>query len=105
MPSLLQIDFPFSGPFGEELAEMLDDLARDIAAEPELSWKIWTETEDEEQAGGIYLFSDKRAAERYLDKHVQRLNSFGITDVRVRLFDVNQALTEMTGGPLASQGE
>ena len=42
MPVLLQFDFPFEGPFGDAMAQALDGLARSIAAEPGLLWKIWT---------------------------------------------------------------
>jgi hypothetical protein len=36
MPQLLQFDFPYDGPFDDEMLEQLGDLARSIAEEPGL---------------------------------------------------------------------
>ena len=45
MKYLLQVDFPHDGIFGEKMAEAFGDLAKDIANEDGLIWKIWTENE------------------------------------------------------------
>lgn len=100
MPTILQIDFPASGPWGEEMASAFSDLARVIADTPGLRWKVWTESASSGEAGGVYLFDDERAARAYLDEHTRRLESFGITGIRARVFDVNEPLTEITRGPL-----
>jgi hypothetical protein len=97
---LIQFDFSYHGPFGEEMTDAMDGLARSIADEPGLIWKIWTENEAAKQAGGIYLFADEETARAYVSKHTARLESFGITDPNVKLFDVNDALTGITRGPL-----
>lgn len=47
---LLQVDFEFSGPFGEEMSNALVDLAKSINNEPGMIWKIWTENEAENWA-------------------------------------------------------
>ena len=62
MTTLLQIDFPFPGPFGAALSDALQELALSITTEPGFIWKIWTENETEQQAGGIYLFADEASA-------------------------------------------
>ena len=98
--TLLQIDFPYSGPWGREAVQAMSDLARDIAGEPGLRWKLWTESPQESRAGGIYAFEDATAAERYLRKHTARLAGFGITGLRVVQFQVNEGLTALTRGPL-----
>ncbi|MEJ8569694.1 monooxygenase [Elongatibacter sediminis] len=100
MPTLLQIDFAFSGPFGDELAEALKDLAISIADEPGFGWKLWTENEGTQEAGGIYLFEDAATAEAYLEKHTARLKGLGIAEVRARVFDVNEPLSSITNGPV-----
>ena len=97
--TLLQIDFPFDGPFGDEMAAQLDGLARDIAAETGLLWKIWTENEAEKRAGGIYLFADPDNAARYLAKHSARLQGFGISGIEAKTFAVNDAINAVTRGP------
>lgn len=99
MAVLLQFDFPFVGPFGPEMSAALGELAQSIAGEPGLLWKIWTENAAERQAGGIYLFTDRASAEAYRDMHSARLASFGIGDIRARLFDINPELTHITRGP------
>lgn len=101
MAQLLQIDFPFAGPFGDEMAKQLRELAQSIAAEPGLMWKIWTENAAAGSAGGVYLFKDSASASAYLTMHSARLASFGITDIRARMFDINDALTAITHGPVA----
>lgn len=101
MAVLLQIDFPSSGPFGDQMAEAYADLAASISTEPGLLWKIWTENADDQTAGGIYLFADGPAAHAYADMHTQRLESFGVNGIRAKYFDVNETLTAVTRGPLS----
>ncbi len=100
MPVVAQFDFPFQGPFGEEAVRALGDLARSITGEPGFRWKIWTENADTGEAGGIYLFVDRPSAEAYVEKHSARLAEFGITEIRAKIFDVNEGLTSITGGPV-----
>lgn len=99
-PVLLQFDFPFSGPWGADLAAAMTGLAHDIASEPGLIWKIWTENQTSSRAGGIYLFANAADAQRYLQKHTARLQSFGITGIVAHTFAVNAELTQVTRGPL-----
>jgi Putative mono-oxygenase ydhR len=101
MATLLQIDFPMQGPWGEELAEAFRPLAELIGQTPGLRWKIWTESAVTGEGGGIYLFDDAAGATAYLEEHTKRLNGFGITEIRARLFDVNEPLTAVNHGPLA----
>lgn len=101
MRKLLQVDFDFTGPFGEELAEMLSGLAESISNEPGLIWKIWTESQTDQLAGGIYLFEDEASASTYLKMHSARLKEMGIKEVRGHIFDVNAALSTITKGPIA----
>lgn len=101
-PTLLNLDFEFAGPWGPALAEACAPLAADIAAEPGLRWKLWTEDPAGGRAGGAYLFDDRDAAQRYLAKHAQRLRGFGVTRVDARLYAVNEALSTVTRGPLAA---
>ena len=100
MAKLLQLDFPFPGPFGAELATMVRGLADSIAKEPGMIWKIWTESETEKRAGGVYLFEDEATLQAYLEMHSERLQAFGVTDLRAMVFDVNTELSAITRGPL-----
>jgi hypothetical protein len=102
MPTLLQIDFPLQGPWGQEMAAAFAGLAETIAATPGLRWKIWTENAGAGEGGGIYLFDDEASARAYLEEHTARLRGFGIGDIRAKLFDVNEPLTAIDRGPLTA---
>ena len=95
MPVLLQIDFPSTGPFAQEMTQAFTSLAESINQETGLIWKIWTENADTKQGGGIYLFEDIENANRYLTKHTERLNSFGIENITAKIFDVNVPLSQI----------
>ncbi len=100
MKYLLQVDFPHAGPFKVEFTEAFTDLAKDIAKEEGLIWKIWTENEETKEGGGIYLFDNLADANRYLDKHTKRLESFGYSNIRGKIFNVNEALSLIDGAKL-----
>lgn len=100
MTYLLQVDFKMNGPFGNEMADAFSDLAKSINEEDGFIWKIWTESSETNEAGGIYTFETKETAEKYLDMHSKRLASFGITDINSKIFAINSKLTEITKGPI-----
>ena len=100
MAVILQVDFPAQGPWGDEMAKAYRGLAESIAAEPGLLWKIRTENPRTGEAGGIYLFSDQASAEAYLAMHTARLQSFGVQNIRGRVFDVNAPLSAIDRAPL-----
>lgn len=95
MAHILQVDFPFPGPFGDAMATAMDGLARDIAGEPGLIWKIWTENAETGRAGGIYLFETPEQAAAYATKHLARLADFGITGIVAHHFQINAPLSAL----------
>ena len=103
MKHLLQVDFPHDSVFGEKMAETFVDLAKDIEKEDGLIWKIWTENESTKEAGGIYLFDNENDLKRYLEKHTKRLESFGYTNIRAKIFTVNEPLSIITNATLISE--
>ena len=100
MSVLLQVDFPYQGPWGEAMSEAHGGLAESIAREPGLLWKIWTESQERNEAGGIYLFADRASAEAYLAMHTQRLKAFGVPHVNGKLFEINSTLSAIDRAPL-----
>lgn len=98
--TLVQFDFPYTGPWGDDMVAAMGDLARDIATEDGLVWKIWTENKSEGRAGGIYVFETAEAAQAYRDKHSARLAGFGITGINAAMFDVNEGLSALTNAPI-----
>lgn len=101
MPTILQVHFPFDGPFGEDMVEAMAPLAQSINNEPGLIWKIWTEDAQGKCAGGVYLFDNRENAEAYCQMHTTRLNDLGITGIEAQLLEANEALSAINNGPLA----
>ena len=101
MAILLQVDFPYAGPWGQAMTEGMRGLAESIAQEPGLLWKIWTENAENNEAGGVYLFTDRGCAQAYLTMHAARLKSFGVPQVNAKIFDVNSGLSAVDRAPLA----
>jgi len=95
MAYILQVDFLHDGVFRESFANTLQDLANDIVKEDGFLWKIWTQNKDEKSAGGIYYFKDLQNTQKYLEKHTKRLESFGYTDIRAKIFEVNLPLSKI----------
>lgn len=100
MHKLLQVDFPFDGPFGKEMTVALNELAQSIVEEPGFIWKIWTENESLKEAGGIYIFNNEETASAYLEKHSARLKDLGVSAVRGRIYDINVDLSKITKAPV-----
>ncbi|RLL46718.1 monooxygenase [Oceanobacillus piezotolerans] len=100
MAYLVQVDFPHEGPFGDEMATAFTDLAKNIAQEKGFIWKLWTENEETKESGGIYLFDTKEDAENYMEKNRKNFDEFGIKGASMKLFKVNEQLSQITQGPL-----
>lgn len=103
MSVILQVDFPYQGPWGDEMASAMQELAGSINQEPGFIWKIWTENPHTQMAGGVYLFASEADAEAYLAKHSARLKSFGIPSVRGAIFSVNSALSQLNQAQFLAQ--
>jgi hypothetical protein len=99
MAHLLVFEFPSAGPFGTEAVAAFGELARDISGEKGLVFKVWTEDAETGIAGGAYLFETKEDADRYLAFHSERLRGYGVTDIEVRSYGVNDGLSALTGIP------
>jgi hypothetical protein len=100
--TLLQIDFPSHGPWGEDLTKMAGDLAHHLNQTPGMLWKIWTENSRTGDCGGVYLFTDETSANNFLKEHLPRLESMGIKNVRAKVLDVNEGLSHITRAPIAT---
>ena len=98
---LLQMDYPFSGPWGSQLADEYSDLALRIANVPGLICKVWTENRETGEAGGIYLFEDEASLDSYLEGKIERMKASGIEDIRAKKYEVNERLTRITRGRLS----
>lgn len=101
MTVLLQVDFSMPAEMlGDNLSKSAIPLAESITNEPGFISKIWTENLETEEAGGIYLFTDRKSAEQYWEMHQKRIASFGVKNVTGKIFDINLPLTKITRGHL-----
>jgi hypothetical protein len=98
VPTLLQFHFPMAGPWADDTAAAFGEVAGIMGRTPGLRRRIWTENEAEGTGGGIYLSEDDASAIAYAEEHTTRLEGFGVTDIRARLFHVNEPLTAISGG-------
>jgi len=98
MPTFVIFEFPYNGPWGDDMTAAVKDLAHDIAAEEGLLWKVWIDSQERGTAGGAYLFASQETAQRYIEKHESRLPQLGISTFEKRVFDVNSDLTAITLG-------
>lgn len=97
--TVLIFDFPNSA-FGPDQTEALRPLAADIADQPGLLWKIWTEEPGAGRAGGVYLFATRAAAEAYHAMHAARLAVRGVTGIEATYRGVNETLSLIDRAPL-----
>jgi hypothetical protein len=99
---LVQIQFKLCCS-GAEYQQAVTPLAQSIADAAGLQWKIWLLNEAQREAGGIYLFADESSARAYLDGAVlARLTAHPlIGNASVTQFDVIEALTTISRGPIA----
>lgn len=98
---LLQMDYHFAGPWGDEMASEYSDLAHRIADVPGLICKVWTENRETGEAGGVYLFADESSLDAYMGAKIERMEAAGIKGLRAKKFDVNEPLTRITRGRLS----
>jgi rhodanese-related sulfurtransferase len=99
--SILQVNFNFSGARTEYEATCQPSAAP-IAGIPDLNWKIWLMNEPGKEAGGIYCFADDNAAAAFAhDLALMLRNSPGFSNLSIKRFDVLDALTAITRGPVS----
>ncbi len=79
----------------------LNRLLSRLIRKPGFLWKVWTESEKNHEAGGIYLFTDEKSALAYLEKHTARLKNLGVEEVVAKVFDVNEPLSQINQAKLA----
>lgn len=98
---VLQINLKFNIP-SADLKNGLAPFVNDIAAVPGLRWKVWIMNEQENEAGGIYLFEDKGSLQAYLEGPIiagLKANP-AISDISAKQFSVVEDFTIDTRGPI-----
>ena len=100
---ILQVNLKFSIPRAD-LATAWLGAAQPIADTPGLQWKVWLMNEAESEAGGIYLFDSKDAAQAYMGGPIvaSLKESPVISNISAKLFDVLPEHSAITRAPLSS---
>lgn len=98
---ILQVNLKFNIPRAELETAWLD-AAQPIADTPGLRWKVWLINEAENEAGGIYLFESKDAADSYIaGPMVAALKASPVvSNISAKLFDVMTEHSTVTRAPL-----
>lgn len=98
---LVQINVKLSGT-DRNSDEDPSDVARIIAGQPGLLWKIWLRNEEAGEGGGWYLFDSRAHAEDYLNGDLVtkfRVNP-AFSEVSIKIFDIAEGATRITRGPI-----
>ncbi|MBL9036617.1 MAG: YdhR family protein [Rhodospirillaceae bacterium] len=95
---ILQINYKLNGPRAEYERENLP-YAQPIADLPGLRWKVWIINEAKSEAGGIYLFDDDVAVQKFMDGPIIA-EMKGDPTLSIKAFDVIADLTAITRGPV-----
>jgi hypothetical protein len=103
-PIVLQINYQFDSTPAEHL-ELWSQVAEAIAATPGLISKTWLMNEADHEAGGIYLFESREAADEYLNGEI--ITAFAalpvISNVSVKRWDTNHEYNQITRSPLTTE--
>jgi hypothetical protein len=99
--TILQINYQFTSSLAD-FTKLVTPMAQPISAVPGLAWKIWLINETDREAGGIYLFENREAAQAFVGSDA--VKSFAshptITNVSAKLFEPDEALSKITRAPL-----
>jgi hypothetical protein len=99
--TILQINYTFAGSRADHTA-LVTPMAEPIAAVPGLIWKVWLLNEADQEAGGIYLFESREAAEAFVNSPA--VADFAahpsISDISAKMFEAVESLSQITRGPL-----
>jgi hypothetical protein len=99
---ILQVNLTFSIPRADLSAAWLA-VAKPIADVPGLCWKVWLMNEAGNEAGGIYLFENRAAAESYIAGPIVAAlkSSPAVSNISAKLFDVMAEHSAITRAPLS----
>lgn len=102
MPVILEVNFDWDVTEEEAAKFSTPDKAKVFWAVPGLLWKIWIRDPETGGSGGVYLFRDRASAEKYRDGPIVEAvrNYPKSSNHTVRIFDVREDVTGVTGGPI-----
>lgn len=99
--TILQINYQFTSSLAD-FTSLVTPMAQPISAVPGLAWKIWLINEAAQEAGGIYLFENREAAQAFVGSDaVQNFAAHPtIANVTAKMFEPDATLSKITRAPL-----
>ena len=99
--TIVQINYKINASLADFTA-FVTPMAEPIGSFPGLLWKIWLVNEAEHEAGGIYLFESREAAQVFVDNPVKDFAAHPmIGALNSKFFEPDEVLSKVTRGPLA----
>ncbi|WRS30142.1 YdhR family protein [Actinomycetaceae bacterium MB13-C1-2] len=99
MPVILQVTMKVDVAYARAIFTPAEAAKR--AGIPGMQWKIWAADPFENEATGIYLFTDRQAAEARATEAVPLLRqTAGIRSVHAQIFEVWEDNSRMTNAPI-----
>lgn len=100
---ILQVNLDFSVPQSDLEAAWLE-AAPSVAESAGLLWKVWLINKERNEAGGIYLFETREAAETYMAGPIVDAlkGSPAVSNISAKLFDVMVEHSVITRGPVGN---
>ncbi len=98
---ILQVNFKFNVS-RDAYEQTVSPMANEFSAVRGCRWKIWLMNEAENEAGGIYHFEDDASLKAFLESPLvaQVVSHPALSDFSVKQFDVLEAITQITRGPI-----
>jgi hypothetical protein len=98
---ILQINFKFNVS-AADYRNLAHEIAGAFAEVEGLRWKVWIINEQENEAGGIYLFDNERSLGAYLASPLaeQVKNHPALSEISAKTFAVEAEATAVTRGPI-----
>ena len=101
---VLIVNFNLKGLDEAQYAKLCDEAAPAFAAVPGLISKFWLKNSDTGTYGGVYIFEDRNALNRYQESdlfHALAVNK-NLINVTAEDFEVFEAPTRVTNGMLTT---
>ena len=99
--TILQINYQYTSSLAD-LTQYISPMAEPLSTVPGLVWKIWLLNEADREAGGIYLFESREAAQAFVNSDA--VKSFAshpiIANVNAKMFAPDEAPSKITRAPL-----
>ena len=104
---LLQVNYHRDhGQDNHDQAEYLLSAAERISGVPGLQWKVWIYDDENQAAGGIYVFDSEEQARAFGDGLPESLGKLpGVSGIDRRYFDIDEHLSAITRGPVFARQE